>query len=73
MPPKQSSSQSSTQPKDKSQEQFFKDAGFKSHQDFNMSYGVKPGDFEGHEEMKEVVKTMRERDQAEWEAKNGRK
>jgi len=38
-----------------------------------MSYGVKPGDLEGHEEMKELVKQMRERDQAEWESKNGKK
>lgn len=77
MPPKQSStnqsSSSNIQPKDKSQNQFFRDNGFKSHYDFNLSYGVKPGDHEGHEEMKEVVKTMRDHEQRVWEAEKGKK
>ena len=39
-----------------------RDAGFKSHYDFNLSCGVKPGDDDGHEEMKELGRMMRERD-----------
>jgi hypothetical protein len=74
MPPKASSiSDPNIQPKDKSQAQFFREAGFKSHYDFNLSYGVKPGDDDGHEQMKDLVKQMRESDQAEWESKNGKK
>jgi hypothetical protein len=63
---------------DKSQAEFFRDAGFQSQQDFNLSYGVKPGDHEGHEEsepsasrapsgadqtVKDLVGQMREHDQ----------
>lgn len=75
MPPKQSAqgADREMQPKDKSQAQWFKEQGFKGHYDFNMSYGVKPGDDEGAEEMSSAVKMMREHEQAAWEAEHGKK
>lgn len=50
------------QPKDNSQRQWFKEKGFSSQYDFNLSYLVKPGDDEGWEEMRDLIKVMRDQE-----------